>query len=178
MANTIDETSIIERLNAAPSVRGFFIAAAGIFEDAIDVLTQRIFRSDYLAVKSVVNPLLDSSGPLGDLSVRLKLLYGLGVIPDKTYNDIDILLKIKNFLNNDGYDYEFTDQVILEKVKKLAAMKSVGAMPFDLSQPNSDMDPELHQLHMCRIQAVVRSSLSLAIVDICNELNIDSPFTT
>ncbi len=176
MANTINESDIIERLNSAPSVRGFFIVAAEIFEQAIDVLTQRIFRNDYLAVSVVVNPLLGTSGPLGDVSVRLKLLFGLGVIPDKIYHDIESLLKIKHFLNNDGFEYQFTDHAILDPIKKLSVMKAVGSMAFDFPQPNSDMDPELYQLHMSRIQQVIRSSLSLGIVEICNKLDIDSPF--
>ncbi|MGX9416415.1 MltR family transcriptional regulator [Vibrio sp. RC27] len=178
MADTINETYIIEQLNAAPSVRGFFIAADEIFELAIDMLTQRIFRSDYLAVKSVINPLLDSNGPLGDLLVRLKLLYGLGVVPDKTFHDIESILSIKGFLNSERFEYQFTDQVILDRIKNLTAMKSVGNVAFDFPQPSSDMDPQLHQLHMSRIQQVIRSSLSLAIVELCASLNIDSPFST
>jgi mannitol operon repressor len=177
MADTINETDIIERLNAAPSVRGFFIAANEIFEQAIDILTQRIFRSDYLAVKSVINPLLDSNGPLGDLTVRLKLLYGLGVVPDKTYHDIERILSIKGFLNSEGFEYQFTDQVILDRIKKLSSVKSAGNMGFDFPPPSSDMDPQLHHLHMSRIQQVIRSSLSLAIVELCNSLNISSPFS-
>ncbi len=35
-----------------------------------------VFRKDDYAVKYAVEPLLDGDGPLGDLSVRLKLIYG------------------------------------------------------------------------------------------------------
>lgn len=58
MADKLNETEIIERLNNAPSVRGFFIAAVDIFNDSIDALIQRIFRKDNFAVQSVVGPLL------------------------------------------------------------------------------------------------------------------------
>ncbi|NMT18604.1 MltR family transcriptional regulator, partial [Vibrio parahaemolyticus] len=53
MADNINETEIIERLNSAPSVRGFFIAAVDVFNDSIDGLVQRIFRKDNFAVQSV-----------------------------------------------------------------------------------------------------------------------------
>ncbi len=65
MADNINETEIIERLNSAPSVRGFFIATVDVFNDSIDGLVQRIFRKDNFAVQSVVDPLLQDSGPAG-----------------------------------------------------------------------------------------------------------------
>lgn len=176
MADTINETEIIERLNSAPSVRGFFIVAAELIEQSIFFLTQRIFRNEYLAVKSVVDPLLESSGPLGELSVRIKLLYGLGVISDKTYYDIDALLKMKSFLNSESREYEFTDPEIVTPLKKLSVMQEVGSLILNQPQPDSDMDEDLRQLHMNRIQQMIRSSLSLGIVEICNQINIDSPF--
>lgn len=118
MADKINETDIIERLNSAPSVRGFFIAAVDVFNDSIDALMQRIFQKDNFAVQSVVGPLLHDSGPLGDLSVRLKLLFGLGVLPNDVYHDIEDIIKIKNELNSDAADYQFTDPNVLQPIKK------------------------------------------------------------
>ncbi|WP_266099307.1 MltR family transcriptional regulator, partial [Klebsiella michiganensis] len=43
------------------------------------------------AVKYAVEPLLDGDGPLGDLSVRLKLIYGLGVISRAEYEDAELI---------------------------------------------------------------------------------------
>ena len=77
MTEELNETEIIERLNRCPTVRGFFIQTVEIFNDAIDALIKRIFRKDNFAMQSVVGPLLQDSGPLGDLNVRLKLLFGL-----------------------------------------------------------------------------------------------------
>lgn len=70
MAQKIDEIDILEQLNNAPSVRGFFITTVDILTQAVDALMQRIFRKDNFAVQSVVGPLLDDTGPLGNLSVR------------------------------------------------------------------------------------------------------------
>src|SRR5690606_10358539 len=107
MAEKINETDILERLNEAPSVRGFFITTVEVLAQAIDTLMQRIFRKDNFAVQSVVGPLLDDTGPLGNLSVRLKLLYGLGVIADDVYHDIETIIKLRNQLNSDGTEYVF-----------------------------------------------------------------------
>ena len=176
MADKLNETEIIERLNNAPSVRGFFIAAVDIFNDSIDALIQRIFRKDNFAVQSVVGPLLQDSGPLGDLSVRLKLLYGLGVLPDNVYHDIEDIIKIKNTLNSDASDYEFTDPNILEPITKLNLVQSLGMVQLQVSEPDDGIDLEFYQLQLQRQQQIIKSGLSLAIVEICNELDKESPF--
>ncbi|MBE4158514.1 MltR family transcriptional regulator [Vibrio parahaemolyticus] len=176
MADNINESEIIERLNSAPSVRGFFIAIVDVFNESIDGLIQRIFRKDNFAVQSVVGPLLQDSGPLGDLSVRLKLLFGLGVLPDDIYHDIEDIIKLKNQLNSDASDYEFTDPNILEPIKKLHLVKKMGMVQLEVNEPDDDIDLEFYQLQLQRQQQIIKSGLSLAIVEICNELGKDSPF--
>ncbi len=176
MADNINETKIIEQLNSAPTVRGFFIAAVDVFNDAIDGLIQRVFRKDNFAVQSVVGPLLQDSGPLGDLSVRLKLLFGLGVLPDDIYHDIENIIKLKHHLNSDAHDYEFTDPNVLTPVKKLNLIKKMGMVQLEVTEPDEDIDLEFYQLQLQRQQQIIKSALSLAIVDICNELSKDSPF--
>lgn len=176
MAENLNETEIIERLNNAASVRGFFVETVDIFTEAIDGLIQRIFRKDNFAVQSVVGPLLHDSGPLGDLSVRLKLLFGLGVLGDHCYHDIEDIIKLKQKLNSDSTDYEFTDPYILETIQKLHLVKSMGMVQLRVDEPDDDIDLGFYQLQLQRRQQVIRSGLSLAIVEICNELGKDSPF--
>ncbi|GAB2642177.1 MltR family transcriptional regulator [Vibrio panuliri] len=176
MADKINETEIIERLNSATSVRGFFVAAVDVFNDSIDALVQRIFRKDNFAVQSVVGPLLQDSGPLGDLSVRLKLLYGLGVLPDDVYHDIDSIIKLKNKLNSEDSDFEFTEPKILDAIKQLHLVKKMSMVQLEVREPDDDIDLEFYQLQLQRQQQVIKSGLSLAIVSICNELDKESPF--
>lgn len=176
MADQLNETEILERLNNTPSVRGFFIATVEIFEVAIDVLMQRIFRKDNFAVQSVVGPLLHDSGPLGDPAVRLKLLYGLGVLPDPIYHDIEDLIKLRNKLNSDGAEYEFTDPTILEPIRKLNLVQKMGMVQLEVMEPDGDIDLGFYQLQLQRQQQIIKSGLSLAIVEMCSELDKESPF--
>ncbi|NGN99823.1 MltR family transcriptional regulator [Grimontia sp. S25] len=176
MVAPVNETNILEKLNAALTVRGFFIASVDVFTDAIDQLIQRIFRKDDFAVKSVVGPLLDDTGPLGDLSVRLKLLYGLGVLPDPVYQDINEIIKLRNQLNSDGEEYTFTDPFIINAIKSLNLVEKMGMVKLEVMQPDDDVDLEFYQLQLKRQQQMIVSGLSLAIVEICNELNKESPF--
>lgn len=176
MVEAINETDILERLNNAPSVRGYFITAVEVFSEAIGAFMERIFRKDNFAVQSVVGPLLHDTGPLGNMSVRLKLLFGLGVLPDDVYHDIEGMIKIRNQLNSDVAEYEFTDPIILTKIKELNLVKKMGMIQLDNLEPDLDIDLEFYHLQLQRQQQMIKSGLSLAIIEICNELNKDSPF--
>ncbi|WP_217512438.1 MltR family transcriptional regulator [Vibrio metschnikovii] len=176
MAQKIDEIDILEQLNNAPSVRGFFITTVDILTQAVDALMQRIFRKDNFAVQSVVGPLLDDTGPLGNLSVRLKLLYGLGVVTDDTYHDIEAIIKLRNQLNSDAMEYSFTDPKVIHAIKALNLVQNRGLLPVTMVDPDGDIDLDFYHLQLQRQQQVIRSGLSLAIIEICNELNKESPF--
>lgn len=126
--------------------------------------------------KSVVGPLLQDSGPLGDLAVRLKLLFGLGVLPDAIYHDIEDLIILRNKLNNDGSEYEFTDPLIINSIKSLNLIEKMTMVPLNITEPDGDIDLSFYRMQLQRQQQVIKSGLSLAIVDICSELTKDSPF--
>lgn len=175
MTDTINETDIIEKLNSATTVRGFFIAADEIFNLSIDILIQRVFRKDDFAVKSVVGPLLDNSGPLGDLSVRLKLLFGLGVLPDDIYHDIEDILKLKNQLMHSANEYDFFDSYILAPMKMLRSADHMGIVQVSTFPSDDDVDLEFYQLQLQRQRQIIKSALSLTIVHICGQLDRESP---
>lgn len=176
MPNTVDETEVIEKLNNTTSVRTFIVVAVSVFDDAVEGLMHRIFQKDNFAVQSVVGPLLHDSGPLGDISVRLKLLFGLGVIADEVYHDIEDIIKLKHQLNSDLADHEFTTPAVLESIQGLRLIQKMGTAQFEISEPDGDIDMEFYKLQQARQQQVIKSSLSLTIVEICHELNKNSPF--
>ncbi len=104
------ENRVLERLNAGKTVRSFLITAVELLTEAVNLLVLQVFRKDDYAVKYAVEPLLDGDGPLGDLSVRLKLIYGLGVINRQEYEDAELLMALREELNHDGNEYAFTDE--------------------------------------------------------------------
>ena len=83
------ENRVLERLKAGKTVRSFLISAVELLTEAVNILVLQVFRKDDYAVKYAVEPLLDGDGPLGDLSVRMKLIYGLGVISRHEYEDAE-----------------------------------------------------------------------------------------
>ena len=89
------ENRVLERLNAGKTVRSFLITAVELLTEAVNILVLQVFRKDDYAVKYAVEPLLDGDGPLGDLSVRLKLIYGLGVLSRPEYEDAELLMALR-----------------------------------------------------------------------------------
>lgn len=175
MSNILQENEILEYLNASLTTRAFFISAVDVFEQAVQILIERIFLKNDFAVQSVVGPLLHDSGPLGELSVRLKLLFGLGVISHDTYRDIEGIIKLKTILNNDSADYNFIDPLIINSLQGLSFGNNIA--PFSkIVEDKNDVDLVLYQMKIDRQQLVVKSSLALAIISLCEVLDKESPF--
>lgn len=155
------ENGVLERLNAGHSVKSFLIAAVELLAKAVDLLVLQVFRKDDYAVKYVVEPLLLGDGPLGELSVRLKLIYGLGVINRHEYEDCELLLALREELNNDTNDYRFTDDEILGPFGELHC---VPAWP---PRPDFTRDDEtLRSMQQQRYLQMVRSTMVLSLTEL------------
>ncbi len=160
------ENRVLERLNAGKTVRSFLIAAVELLTEAVNILVLQVFRKDDYAVKYAVEPLLDGSGPLGDLSVRLKLIYGLGVISRAEYEDAELLMALREELNHDGNEYAFTDDEILGPLGELHCVAALPPTPlFD------DSDAELLAMQKLRYQQIVRSTMVLSLTELISRIS-------
>lgn len=163
------ENRVLERLNAGKTVRSFLIAAVELLTEAVNILVLQVFRKDDYAVKYAVEPLLDGDGPLGDLSVRLKLIYGLGVISRAEYEDAELLMAMREELNHDGNEYSFTDDEILGPFGELHCVAALPPTPqFD------DSDAELLAMQKLRYQQVVRSTMMLSLTELISKISLKS----
>ena len=168
------ELEIIELLNDASSVRGAVLMAVDIFESSLEELIQRVFRKDDYAVKYAVEPLLNSTGPLSNLIVRLKLLYALGIVSQDIYQDMERLIKLRDLLNHDVEEFSFTSSKTFEPIKALHAVKKMNIAQFDTPRPDKETDLMFYNMYMDRQEQVIRSAFGLAIASICTELNQDN----
>lgn len=165
------ENRVLERLNAGKTVRSFLIATVELLTEAVNILVLQVFRKDDYAVKYAVEPLLDGDGPLGDLSVRLKLIYGLGVISRAEYEDAELLMALREELNHDGNEYSFTDDEILGPFGELHCVTALPPTPlFD------DSDEELLAMQKLRYQQVVRSTMMLSLTELISRISLKKPF--
>lgn len=165
---------IYEKLNEATSIRGFITASVAIFDEAVDQLINRVFRKTDFAVKSVVDSLLSNSGPLCDLSIRLKVLLGLGIIEHHVFSDISHFIEIKEKLNNDEKEYDFADLIIIDFVQQLSCQNDKSLLNFPMEK-DENPDSLLYQVKALRREKLIRSYLTLAITEIYEQLQIESP---
>lgn len=165
------ENQVLERLNAGRSVRSFLTAAVELLSEAVNLLVIQAFRKDDYAVKYAVEPLLHGEGPLGELSVRLKLIYGLGVINRNEYEDAELLMALRDALNDDNSDYRFTDDALLGPFAELHCVSALPTPP-DLSGDDAELTPLLKQ----RYQQMVRSTLVLALTELISRISLKQAF--
>ncbi|EGT3574322.1 MltR family transcriptional regulator [Citrobacter amalonaticus] len=165
------ENRVLERLNAGKTVRSFLITAVELLTEAVNILVLQVFRKDDYAVKYAVEPLLDGDGPLGDLSVRLKLIYGLGVLSRPEYEDAELLMAMREEMNNDGNEYAFTDDEILGPFAELHCVVALPPPPqFDVT------DPSLYAMQTQRYQQAVRSTMVLSLTELISKISLKKAF--
>ncbi len=167
--NQAAENRILERLNARQTLTGFIQTAVGLLSEAVDQLILQAFRKDDYAVKYAVEPLLEGSGPLANLPVRLKLIYALGVISRDEYEDVELLLALNNELAHENKIYSFTDDEILGPINMLHCMTTLPPPPT-LHLPEDVVDDALRTMQEQRYQQMVRSTLVLSITDLVTSL--------
>ncbi|WP_437608956.1 mannitol operon repressor MtlR [Erwinia sp. V71] len=165
------ENRVLERLNAGRSVRNFLIAAVELLAEAVNLLVLQVFRKDDYAVKYAVEPLLLGDGPLGELSVRLKLIYGLGVISRSEYEDCELLMALREELNDDSTEYRFTDDEILGPFGELHCVAALPPPPQFASE-----DEALRTMQRQRYQQVVRSTMVLSLTDLISRISLKQAF--
>lgn len=167
------ENRVLEKLNAGKSVRSFLMTAVELLAEALDILVIQVFRKDDYAVKYAVGPLLTGNGPLGDLSVRLKLIYALGVISRHEYEDAELLMALREELNYDGEDYRFTDDEILGPFGELHCVTELPPAPTFLKP--GEADESLIAMQQQRYQQIVRSTMVLSITGLIAHISNQQP---
>ncbi|MEH0875279.1 MltR family transcriptional regulator [Pectobacterium cacticida] len=169
------ENRVLEALNAENTVRDFMLCAVELLVEAVDILMSQVFRKDDYAVKYAVEPLMTGTGPLSDLSVRLKLIYGLGMIDRGEYEDAELLIALGEELAQDERQYCFTDDEILGSVGELHC---VAALPADPALPpgTDSADPLLVSMKQQRYQQMVRSTLVLSLTTLIAQMSLKKAF--
>ncbi|MFT4837093.1 MAG: mannitol operon repressor [Psychromonas sp.] len=168
------DIDIVETLSEAETAYDFFTASFDLFEDAVDILIQNVFRKDDYAVKYAVEPLLSRDGPLAHLPVRIKLLYGLGLLSQDSYQDIEKFIELKDFVQLEGDSIDFLS--LIERLNTIRAVAKI--LPPNLG--DNQLEESSHyivQMKLDQNRQVIKSSLILAITEIIKELHRDTPLS-
>ncbi|WP_137761741.1 MltR family transcriptional regulator [Nissabacter sp. SGAir0207] len=169
------ENRVLEKLNAGKSVRGFIFAAVELLTEAVNILVLHVFRKDDYAVKYAVEPLLSGSGPLGELSVRLKLMYGLGVISRHEYEDAELLMAMREELNHDAHEYRFSDDEILGPFGELHCVPALPAAPT-LTAGAEPLEASLQAMQRQRYQQILHSTMVLSVTGLIAGISLKKAF--
>lgn len=173
MTYVTQEDELFERLAPADNPRGFFLEVVAVIEEGADHLLRSAFRQEEFAVKYAIEPLLNRQGPLSELTVRLKLMLALGMFSLETYQDLELCIKLRDWLSDDIRNYRFSDEALFTRLKRLHCLQSLG-IP---ERPTlaADDDKLLYQMQLDRQDQVIRSALLLSIATIVQELGKESP---
>ncbi|WJV55956.1 MltR family transcriptional regulator [Pectobacteriaceae bacterium CE90] len=169
------ENRVLESLNSGKTVRTFMLTAVQLLAEAVSILMLQVFRKDDYAVKYAVEPLLSGTGPLGELSVRLKLIYGLGMISRKEYEDAELLMALGEELTHDVHDYRFTDDEIFGPVSELHCVVNLPSPPALPASGDPD-DNMLIAMQQQRYQQMVRSTLVLSLTELISQISLKKAF--
>ncbi|MEF1278934.1 MltR family transcriptional regulator [Vibrio fortis] len=164
-----NEAELLEVISTAEGASAVFLAAYHALDDTIGVLMQTIFYKDDYAVKFVVDPLLKNQGPLGDVMVRSKLLYGLGVINRQIYEDVERFVTLKEWADTPHSSIYFTDPDVIEELQKVHVVQSVMPIDYD-QQAANNLPEEMLTMFIDRHNQKVQSSIVLAIAELVRQI--------
>ncbi|WP_334554111.1 MltR family transcriptional regulator [Vibrio scophthalmi] len=175
--HSIHEVELLEELAESANAAECLLCAYDVLEDMLDALLKSIFHKDDYAVKFVVDPLLTSDGPLGEILVRIKLLLGLGVISKQTYDDIEVFVTLKEWVKVQEGKVDFWDQDIVFELNRVNAIQKI--MPIDYSPELVEgLNDEMKAMFLDRHFQKVRSTIVLAVNDIHQQLARENALTS
>ncbi|QIA64279.1 transcriptional regulator [Vibrio astriarenae] len=171
------ETELLEALAESTDAGECLLCAYDALEDMVDALLQNIFQKDDYSVKFVVDPLLTSDGPLGDIMIRAKLLLGLGVLDKETYDDIEIFVTLKAWVKVQEGVVDFCDENILFELNRVQAIKQTMPIIYSPEQVEGLSD-ELKEMFLIRHFQKVRSTIVLAVTSLIQSLGKENALTS
>ncbi len=157
------ESELLDAISEASDPSEIIRAAFDVLDDTLDMLLKHIFYNDDFAVKYLVNSLLTTDGPLGDIMVRAKLLLALGVIDKTTYQDLAIFINLKTWTTLTNEVISFTDQDIIFELNQLSPIKQSMLIEFDQHLIKNLKEPMLG-MQLSRHTEKVRSMIILTVM--------------
>lgn len=95
--------------------RGLVLMSVAYIDERLSVLLEKYFVDD----KSIIQTLFDATGPLGTFSSKLKLAYGIGLLPKNVYTDCNKIRKIRNSFAHISKPISFEDEPIKSQTHSL-----------------------------------------------------------
>jgi mannitol operon repressor len=94
-------------------------AAAVLGAAYIDRALEHILRRTLRGGQNLHDALLGTERPLGSLSARIKIAFALGLIAEDSYNDLEIIRKIRNDFAHEAHGFTFQRADVASRCRQL-----------------------------------------------------------
>jgi DNA-binding MltR family transcriptional regulator len=108
-----------EQMLTQESDRGCALVAAAILDNILEKILREQFSSRKKAIKNSVNPLFLVMGPLSSFWAKIQLANSLGLLPEKIYEDLETIRKIRNTFAHHGEPIDFDDEEVAKLINNL-----------------------------------------------------------
>jgi DNA-binding MltR family transcriptional regulator len=85
----------------------------------LDASLAALLKSYFIAGSNTVESLFQPGGTLSDFSNKAKLSYGLGLIPEKTFKNLQKISEIRNRFAHNHFMLDFSDDEVVKAVNEL-----------------------------------------------------------
>lgn len=168
-----DESELLEVISQADSPSAVLSAAFHALDDAVGAVMQVMLSRSGQSVQYIVDPLMTTQGPLGNIKVRAALLLGLGVMSREVYADLEVFLRLKEYSEGSEKLTSFTDLYVLTELRGVEAIKRTMPIEYDPSMI-SGLSDSMMTMFIERHNQKVRSTIVLAITELVEQLRIGS----
>ncbi len=168
-----DESELLEVISQADSPSTVLSAAYHALDDAVGAVMQLMLSRSGQSVQYIVDPLMTTQGPLGEIKVRAALLLGLGVMNREVYADLEVFLRLKEYSDSSEKQTSFTDLYVLTELRSVEAIKRTMPIEYDPSMI-SGLSDSMMTMFIERHNQKVRSTIVLAITELVEQLRIGS----
>lgn len=170
----LSNRSLSERLIFDESDRGAALVGAAHLEGLLVKILYAYLGSDNHTRKNASEPLLDSMGPLGSFSEKIRLCYALGFITREQFEDIEIIRKLRNEFTHSTDPVDFTDKRIVTRMEELEYSSYLRdrIKRYSLVDPKTGkhLYPPEHEMHQRGYIKYGKSLFAFAVEFLVNDL--------
>lgn len=81
---------------------------------------EKVIKDKFVGSNAQINELFEFNGPLGTFSSKIKLSFCIGVINKQSFNDLDLIRRIRNEFGHEYEPIDFTTEKIKNRIDNLS----------------------------------------------------------
>lgn len=144
------------------SDRGAAIVAAALLEDQLVNMLKEKMLLDRMSQKQV-RDIFDLSGPLSNFSAKITISLAFGFIDKTTFNDLQIVRKLRNKFAHSKDQLSFDDADVKSQVRSMYCFKHAEAKFPRRFSPNADVRPNEWEMRAEGYIRLNKAAFSIAV---------------